>query len=138
MDVVNKVKNSKRTHEQTYYGGEDSFVNDNGTAHMSIIDSYGNAIAVTSTINIYFGAGLLSETGVIFNDENDDFSVKGIANYFELPPSAANLIEPKKRPASSMCPVIVHSKDGDVKLSIGAAGGSLIVSAYCTLLFNYF
>ena len=57
------MKNSKETHEDSFYGGKEYFVSDNGTAHMSIIDDYGNAISVTSTINIYFGSGIVSKTG---------------------------------------------------------------------------
>lgn len=67
--------------------------------------------------------------GIIFNDENDDFSVPSIENFFKLPPSKVNRIEPYKRPASSMCPVIiVDKKTNDVKITIGGAGGSLTIS----------
>lgn len=62
-DVLRKVRSSKKTHPQEYYGGREYFIPDNGTAQMSIIDQYGNAISVTSTINVYFGSGILSETG---------------------------------------------------------------------------
>lgn len=62
-DVLEQVKNSKKTHNQNFYGGKEYFIGDNGTAHMSIIDQWGNAISVTSTINIYFGSCILSKTG---------------------------------------------------------------------------
>lgn len=63
-DVVKKVRESTKTYDQSFYGGTEYFVPDNGTAHMSIIDQFGNAISVTSTINIYFGSGILSKTGM--------------------------------------------------------------------------
>lgn len=65
-DVLKKIKDSKVTHDQEFYGGKEYFVPDNGTAHMSIIDQYGNAISVTSTVNIYFGSGIVSKTGKLF------------------------------------------------------------------------
>lgn len=61
--VLREIKESNQTKEPSFYGGLDYFISDNGTAHMSIIDQFGNAISVTSTINMYFGSGILSDTG---------------------------------------------------------------------------
>lgn len=69
------------------------------------------------------------EPGIIFNDQNDDASIKNIVNQFELLASKFNLLTPKKRPASSIsATIIVNRKTDDVKVSIGGAGGALIVS----------
>ena len=64
-DVLQKVRDSDITHPQDFYGGKEYFIPDKGTAHMSIIDGFGNAISVTSTVNIYFGSGIVSKSGAL-------------------------------------------------------------------------
>ena len=69
-----------------------------------------------------------SRTGIIFNNEMDDFSTPGIVNSYGYVPSPSNFIEPGKRPMSSMSPTIVLDKDGNVRMGAGAAGGSRIIT----------
>lgn len=97
------------------------------TTHYSVIDSEGNAVAVTYTINSYFGAGVVAPgTGFLLNNEMDDFTAKvGVANQFGLKQGSTNIIEPGKRPLSSMSPTIV-TKEDKVFLVTGTPGGSTI------------
>jgi gamma-glutamyltranspeptidase/glutathione hydrolase len=99
------------------------------TTHLSAADADGNWVALTQTINTAFGSKVIVPgTGVILNDEMDDFAVApGVPNAFKLVGSEANAVAPGKRPLSSMSPTIVQ-KDGKPFLSLGAAGGPTIIS----------
>uniref|UniRef100_A0A7E4VBZ7 Gamma-glutamyltranspeptidase 1 n=1 Tax=Panagrellus redivivus TaxID=6233 RepID=A0A7E4VBZ7_PANRE len=115
-----------------YYGGDGSaHPEDHGTSHVSTIDALGNGVSVTSTVNRWFGASVQSPSlGIVWNDEMDDFSTPGLSNGFGFAPSESNFIEPGKRPMSSMSPMVIYHQDsGDLKMVIGASGGSKIISA---------
>lgn len=107
------------------------------TTHYSVVDRAGNAVAVTYTINSYFGAGVVAPgTGFLLNNEMDDFTTKlGETNQFGLRQGEANLIEPGKRPLSSMSPTIV-TKDGQVYLVTGSPGGSTIPTTVLQVITN--
>jgi gamma-glutamyltranspeptidase/glutathione hydrolase len=99
------------------------------TTHLSVVDAAGNAIAATLTINLGFGSGLLAKgTGVLLNDEMDDFAAApGQPNAYGLLGAEANAIAPGKRPLSSMAPTILTRK-GQVFLVTGSPGGSRIIT----------
>lgn len=107
------------------------------TTHYSIIDKEGNAVAVTYTLNMNFGSGIVAEgTGILLNNEMDDFSAKpGVANAFGLIGGDANAIEAKKRPLSSMTPTIVL-KDGKVHMITGSPGGARIITTVLQTIVN--
>ncbi|NMX71064.1 gamma-glutamyltransferase [Pseudomonas sp. WS 5111] len=107
------------------------------TTHYSIVDKWGNAVSVTYTLNDWFGAGVMaSKTGVILNDEMDDFTVKvGVPNMYGLVQGEANAIAPGKAPLSSMSPTIV-TKDGKAVMVIGTPGGSRIITATLFTILN--
>ncbi len=102
---------------------------DHGTSHMSVVDSNGNAVSMTSTINTGFGSGVVSKTtGILLNNQMDDFSSPSHPNVYGLPPSPANFIHPGKRPLSSMAPMVMVQQ-GKLRATVGASGGPLILSA---------
>ncbi|WP_166361725.1 gamma-glutamyltransferase [Pseudomonas akapageensis] len=107
------------------------------TTHYSIVDKWGNAVSVTYTLNDWFGAGVMaSKTGVILNDEMDDFTSKvGVPNMYGLVQGEANAIAPGKAPLSSMSPTIV-TKDGKVVMVVGTPGGSRIITATLLTMLN--
>ena len=100
------------------------------TTHFSIIDAQGNAVGITTTLNGSFGSKLAVDgAGFLLNNEMDDFSAQpGTPNMFGLLGGEANAIAPGKRMLSSMTPIIV-SKDGQVRMVAGAAGGPRIITA---------
>ena len=101
-----------------------------GTSHVVTADASGMAISLTTTVNLLFGSNLMvPETGVIMNNEMNDFSIPGSSNAFGFIPSPANFIVPGKRPLSSIAPTIVEHPNGTLYYVIGAAGGSRIITA---------
>lgn len=98
------------------------------TTHFAVIDKLGNRVAVTQSINFWFGSGFVPKgTGVLLNNEMDDFTIKpGVENGYGLHGKTANAIQPNKRMLSSMTPTIVETPDG--MLILGTPGGSRIIS----------
>jgi gamma-glutamyltranspeptidase/glutathione hydrolase len=107
------------------------------TTHYSIADRWGNAVAVTYTLNDWFGAKVTAAgTGVLLNNEMDDFTAKiGVPNLYGLVQGEANAIAPGKRPLSSMSPTIV-SQNGQPVMVLGTPGGSRIITAVLLTLLN--
>ncbi|MEP9380175.1 gamma-glutamyltransferase [Aquabacter sp. CN5-332] len=107
------------------------------TTHYSVADEAGNTVAVTTSLNAYFGAKVMAPgTGVFLNDTMDDFTIKvGSGNAFGLIQGARNTIAPGKRPLSSMSPtIVVH--DGKPFLVLGSPGGSRIISSVVQTIIN--
>lgn len=109
----------------------------NETTHYSIIDKYGNAVAVTTTINGAYGSKVyIKDAGFFLNNEMDDFSSKpGEPNMFGLIGAEANAIAPQKRMLSAMTPTIVE-KDGQLKMVLGTPGGSTIITTVMQNILN--
>lgn len=102
---------------------------DAGTSHFCVVDAEGNVAAVTTTVNLPFGAGFTA-AGIVMNDEMDDFAREvGEPNAFGLVGGAPNLPGPGRRPLSSMSPTLVLDEEGRPILCAGAAGGSRIITA---------
>lgn len=107
------------------------------TTHYSIVDQFGNAIAVTTTLNGAYGSKLyVDEIGFFLNNEMDDFSSKpGVPNMFGLLGAKANEIAPGKRMLSSMTPTLVE-KDGEFWMTVGTPGGSTIITSVLQTILN--
>jgi gamma-glutamyltranspeptidase/glutathione hydrolase len=107
------------------------------TTQFSIVDSLGNAVSVTYTLNNWFGAQhVAGDTGILMNDEMDDFTSKpGVPNMFGLIQGVANAIQPGKTPLSSMSPTIV-TKNGKLVMVIGSPGGSRIITITLEAIIN--
>ncbi|KAK9096820.1 hypothetical protein Sjap_022317 [Stephania japonica] len=127
------------TFSPNHYGSRWNQIIDHGTSHLSIVDAERNAVSITSTVNAYFGAQFLStSTGIVLNNEMDDFSIPGNSSDTNAPPpSPPNFIRPSKRPLSSMSPTIVL-KDGQLKGVIGASGGAMIIAGTTEVFLNHF
>eukprot|EP00118_Oscarella_pearsei_P009100 m.50382 g.50382 ORF g.50382 m.50382 type:complete len:625 (+) comp34067_c0_seq13:34-1908(+) len=122
------------THDVSYYGHGYDQEPTPGTTHLSVLGPDGDGVAVTSSVNTYFGSKLMTSTGIVLNNDMDDFSSPNITNFFNVPPSPTNYIQPGKRPLSSQSPTLVlqkkpGSKKEFVHLAAGAAGGTKITSA---------
>ena len=107
------------------------------TTHFAVVDRHGNRVAVTQSLNFWFGSGFVPKgTGVILNNQMDDFSIKaGVENGYQLIGSDANAIQPTKRMLSSMTPTFLETKDGVAIL--GTPGGSRIISMVLLATLNW-
>lgn len=132
-----KIPKKKAVNPKSLYSG--ITVNEGqNTTHYSIIDKDGNSVAVTYTINSFFGSGFIAgDTGFFLNNEMDDFTAKpGIPNNFGLVQGSKNKIEPGKQPLSSMAPTIV-TKDNKISIITGSPGGSTIPTTILQVLTNF-
>ena len=120
-----------RTFPPEHYGAAIAVPEDAGTQHIAVVDEEGLAVSLTTTINTSFGSGVVdARTGIVLNNEMDDFAAApGVPNAYGLVGDEANAIAPGKRPLSSMSPTIVLDGEGRVVMSIGASGGSTIISS---------
>ncbi|MCB9472855.1 MAG: gamma-glutamyltransferase [Candidatus Delongbacteria bacterium] len=115
--------------DQAWPGLEREIREGDHTTHVCVIDSRGNAVSLTATINTYFGSGITEpRTGIVLNNEMDDFVIQpGVPNFYGLVGSPRNAVRAGARPLSSMTPLIVL-KNGQVHLVAGSQGGPKIIS----------
>ncbi|CAF4465052.1 unnamed protein product, partial [Rotaria socialis] len=128
-DIRSRIRDNT-TFGYQYYGGTWEDRIRTGTAHLSVVGLDGDAVALTSTVNLYFGSKVLGpETDIIYNDQMDDFSTPNTINSFGVPASPANFIAPGKRPVSSMAPlveILQNLKNRGHNVTCGSFGGSVI------------
>ncbi|KAH8276535.1 hypothetical protein KR044_004726, partial [Drosophila immigrans] len=136
--IAQLIDDAQTFNSSTHYGASGAVEarQEHGTAHISVLHN-GDAVSVTSSINFYFGSGRMGKrTGVLFNNAMSDYSLRHLRNYFDLPyVDGKNAIGVARRPMSSMCPIIVTERgSGKVRLVVGAAGGTKIITALVPLL----
>jgi gamma-glutamyltranspeptidase/glutathione hydrolase len=125
-----------KTYTPRYYGLGNFKAEQGGTTHFSVLDRFGNAVACTLSVNTRFGSKILvSKTGIVLNNEMDDFAIHPSGNVYGLVGSDANSLQPKKRPLSSMTPTIILQGDRP-ELVVGGAGGPRIISATLQTILN--
>ena len=125
-----------KTYPAKYYGLGNFKAEQGGTTHFSVLDRFGNAVACTLSVNTRFGSKILvPKTGIVLNNEMDDFAIHPSGNVYGLVGNHANSLQPKKRPLSSMAPTIILYGDRP-ELIVGAAGGPRIISAVLQTVLN--
>jgi gamma-glutamyltranspeptidase/glutathione hydrolase len=136
-ELANKIKPDRVTPSASVRAGQPQKYESDQTTHFSVMDASGNVVSCTYTLNLNFGSGIVARgTGVLLNNEMDDFSVKpGVPNAFGLIGGDANAIAPGKRPLSSMTPVIVSTQQGPM-LATGSPGGARIITTVLQNLIN--
>ena len=138
--LENKFKNInplKKTPSNEIKEGSITYNESNETTHFSIVDKFGNAVSITTTLNGSYGSKVVVDgAGFLLNNEMDDFSVKpGFPNMFGLIGGKANSIEPGKRMLSSMTPTIIE-KNNNLFMVLGTPGGSTIITSVFQTILN--
>jgi gamma-glutamyltranspeptidase len=130
-DAIRSNISDDTTHPWQFYRPAYEGKDPHGTAHFSIVDADGMAVSMTTTVNLLFGSLVVDPvTGIVLNNEMDDFSTPGTRNAFDLEPSIYNYIAPFKRPLSSCVPTVITDLTTQrPELVIGAAGGSKILTS---------
>ncbi len=129
--------NRASTSEQVKAGKPTGYESDE-TTHFTVVDAEGNAVANTYTLNNSFGSAAVAKgTGIIMNDEMDDFAAKpGTPNMFGLIQGERNAVAPRKRPLSAMTPTFVLRKNGSLWFTVGSPGGPTIINTVLDVITN--
>ena len=133
----NKINMNSTISSTAIYAGKFNLKESEETTHFSIVDEYGNASSLTTTLNGSFGSGIIVDgAGFLLNNEMDDFSIQpGYPNMYGLIGGEANAVESSKRMLSSMTPTILE-KDGNLFMVLGTPGGSTIITAVFQTIIN--
>lgn len=139
QQIKAKIDDTKTYSDPRHYGAEDSLTEDHGTCQHSFLAPDGSAVSVTASVNLIWGCKFMSpSTGIIMNNQMDDFASPNITSAYDVPPSPNNFIFPGKRPMSSMSTTIVTDSEGRVVGVAGASGGTKIITAVAQVLYRAF
>lgn len=135
-DRFKAIKKNEATPSSEVGAGE-ILIESMETTHFSIVDKFGNAVSITTTLNGNYGSKVMvKDAGFFLNNEMDDFSAKpGVPNMFGLVGAEANAIAAEKRMLSSMTPTIIE-KDGKLKMVVGTPGGATIITSVFQTILN--
>ncbi|KAJ7126463.1 gamma-glutamyltranspeptidase [Mycena crocata] len=138
-ESIRAILPQNTTHTPVFYDpAAYQILSDNGTSHMAAVDRWGGAVSLTTTVNLFWGSRVMTEDGIVLNDEMDDFSSPGLTNAFGFAPSPVNFIRPGKRPQSSISSSIAEDVEtGALLIATGSAGGSRIITATLQNLHNH-
>ncbi|XP_023328042.1 glutathione hydrolase 2 isoform X3 [Eurytemora carolleeae] len=137
MKIKEKINDFQTSQDPEFYGAKTTFEEDHGTCHHCFLSPQGDAISVTASVNLIWGCKFMSpSTGIIMNNQMDDFASPNITSAYNVPPAPNNFIYPGKRPMSSMSTTIVVDDQGRVVAVAGASGGTKIISATAQVLMN--
>lgn len=137
--IKSKINDFQTNQDPEFYGAKTTFEEDHGTCHHCFLSPEGDAVSVTASVNLIWGCKFMSpSTGLIMNNQMDDFASPNITSAYNVPPSPNNFIAPGKRPMSSMSTTIVVDDQGRVVAVTGASGGTKIISATAQVLMNAF
>jgi len=136
--IANKIDLKKATPSIEILPGQELAAESIDTTHFSVVDSQGNAVSNTYTLNFSFGSGVVVDgAGFLLNNEMADFNAKpGVADSFGLIGGEANSIRANKRPLSSMTPTLVFNEEGGLSIVTGSPGGSRIINTVLQQLIN--
>lgn len=134
---MSAISTSEKTNSQDVKAGHVSSIESFETTHFSIVDPWGNAVAVTTSLNGYFGSKIaVKGAGFLLNNTMDDFSIKpGVANAFGLVGNENNAVAPGKRMLSSMTPTII-TRNNELYMVVGSPGGSTIINTVFQVISN--
>jgi gamma-glutamyltranspeptidase/glutathione hydrolase len=138
-DKLRSTINTERASSSTdVRAGRPAGVESEDTTHFTVVDAQGNAVANTYTLNNSYGSAAMAKgTGILLNDEMDDFAAKpGTPNMYGLIQGERNAVAPKKRPLSAMTPTIVLRKDGSLWFTVGSPGGPTIINTVLCIITN--
>jgi gamma-glutamyltranspeptidase/glutathione hydrolase len=132
------INNERASSSEQVKAGKPLGYESEETTHFTVVDSEGNAVANTYTLNNSYGSAVVAKgTGIIMNDEMDDFAAKpGTPNLYGLIQGERNAVAPRKRPLSAMTPTFVLRKDGSLWFTVGSPGGPTIINTVLDVITN--
>jgi len=134
----NTISTERASSSEQVKAGKPAGYESEETTHFTVVDAEGNAVANTYTLNNSYGSAVVAKgTGLIMNDEMDDFAAKpGTPNLYGLIQGERNAVAPKKRPLSAMTPTFVLRKDGSLWFTVGSPGGPTIINTVLDVITN--